>query len=92
MALSTVNFINTQIAEITDSLTLSESALKNYKSDNQVTDLSFQGQRIYEQMQQIETDRTNLQVQERYYNYVINLFKASNDIAGVFPSLSHECI
>jgi len=85
MALSTVNFINSQISEISDSLMISESALKNYKSDNQVMDLSFQGQRIYEQMQQIETERTNLQVQERYYNYVINLFKASNDISGVVP-------
>lgn len=85
MARSTVDFINGQISEISDSLTLSESALKNYKSDNQVTDLSFQGQRVYEQMQQIETDRTNLQVQERYYNYVINYFKANNDMAGVVP-------
>jgi tyrosine-protein kinase Etk/Wzc len=85
MARSTVKFINTQISTISDSLTQSESALKNYKSDNQVTDLSFQGQRIYEQIQQIEAERVTLQVRERYYNYVINLFKANKDIKGVVP-------
>ncbi len=46
-------------------------------------DLSFQGQRIYEQIAQIETERANLQVQERYYNYVINYFKANQEGSGL---------
>ena len=85
MARSTVKFIDKQISTTSDSLIQSESALKNYKSDNQVTDLSFQGQRTYEQIQQIDAERVNLQVRERYYNYVINLFKANQDIKGVVP-------
>jgi tyrosine-protein kinase Etk/Wzc len=85
MALSTVNFIDSQISEISDSLVRSESALKNYKSANQVMDLSFQGQRVYEQRTQIESERTSLQVQERYYNYVINYLKVNNDMSGVVP-------
>ena len=82
VALSTVKFIDSQISEISDSLVLSESNLRNYRSANQVMDLSFQGQRIYDQMTQIETERANLQVQERYYNYVINYFKANEDGSG----------
>lgn len=90
MALSTVNFIDSQISEISDSLVRSESTLKNYRSANQVMDLSFQGQRIIEQRTQIETERAALQVQERYYNYVINYFKANQDRlgAGVVPPSS----
>ena len=85
VATKTVNFIDGQISEISDSLVLSESALRNYKSANQVTDLSFQGQRIYEQISQIDAERANLQVQERYYTYVINYFKANQDAAGLVP-------
>lgn len=90
MAYNTVKFINSQISTISDSLEVSESALKNYKSDNQVMDLSFQGQRIYEQMTQIQTERSALQSQERYYNYVINYFRANQDKsgAGVVPPSS----
>jgi tyrosine-protein kinase Etk/Wzc len=90
IAVSTVKFIDSQISEISDSLSLSESALKNYRSNNQVMDLSFQGQRIYEQMTQIQTERASLQAQERYYNYVINYFKANQDKtgAGVVPPSS----
>jgi tyrosine-protein kinase Etk/Wzc len=90
IAVKTVKFIDSQISEISDSLSLSESALKNYKSNNQVMDLSFQGQRTYEQMTQIQQERAALQAQERYYNYVINYFKANQDKsgAGVSPPSS----
>jgi tyrosine-protein kinase Etk/Wzc len=80
VARSTVNFIDKQINERTDSLVQSESALRNYKSANQVMDLSFQGQRIYEQMTQIQNQRAQLQATQRYYNYVINSFKMNQDV------------
>ncbi len=85
IALSTVNFIDSQISEISDSLNISESQLRNYRAANQVMDLSFQGQQTYEQMTQIQQERAALQVQQRYYNYVINYFKANQDMAGVVP-------
>jgi len=88
VARSTMNFIDKQISGISDSLVRSESALRNYKTANQVMDLSFQGQRIYEQMQQIETERANLQVTQRYYNYVINYMKSSDGLSGVNPPSS----
>ena len=78
-------FIDSQISEISDSLVKSESKLKDYRSANQVMDLSYQGQRAYEQMTQIETDRSNLQIQERYYNLILDNFEKNKDIAGIAP-------
>jgi tyrosine-protein kinase Etk/Wzc len=88
VAKSTINFIDSQISEMSDSLVKSESKLRNYRSANQVMDLSFQGQRTFDQMTQIETERAGLQVQERYYNYIINYFKTNNDVSGVAPPSS----
>ena len=85
IALSTIKFIDSQISEISDSLVISESKLRNYRSANQVMDLSFQGKSLYENLEQIETERANLQIQERYYNYIITNFKSSNDMSGVVP-------
>jgi tyrosine-protein kinase Etk/Wzc len=84
-AKKSIKFIDDQISNVSDSLGKSESKLTNYRSANQVTDLSFQGQRNYDQMAAIETDRTNLELQARYYNYVLNLFRTSQDISGVSP-------
>jgi tyrosine-protein kinase Etk/Wzc len=88
MAVNTINYIDNQISKMSDSLIKSESNLRNFRSDNQVMDLSFQGQRTYEQMTQIETERTNLELQSRYYNYVLNYFKTNQDISGVTPPSS----
>lgn len=82
MAVNTINFIDNQISEVSDSLGKSESTLRNFRSTNQVTDLSFQGQRIYGQLEQIETERTNLEAQNRNFNYIINYFKTNQNIAG----------
>lgn len=88
IARSTIKFIDSQISDISDSLILSESKLKNYRSANQVMDLSFQGKSIYDKLAQIETERATLQIQQRYYNYIINNFKTSKDMSGVVPPSS----
>ncbi len=89
IARSTITFIDDQLLEISDSLSASESLLRNYRSDNQITDLSFQGQQLYESLQNIESERSELQVQERYYNYVIDYFNQNKDMSGIVaPSAS----
>jgi tyrosine-protein kinase Etk/Wzc len=88
IAKNTVSFIDDQISQMSDSLVKSESKLRNYRTTNQVLDLSFQGKASYEQMSQFETDRNNLEIQSRYYNYVINLFKTNQDMSGVGPPTS----
>ncbi len=85
IAVNTINFIDSQISEISDSLTQSESQLRDYRSSNQVTDLSFQGQQALEKMTQIENERSTLQIQERYYNYIIDYFEKNQDMAGLAP-------
>ncbi|MHC1733063.1 MAG: GumC family protein [Bacteroidales bacterium] len=83
VANNTIDFIDSQISEISDSLTLSESKLRDYRSANQVTDLSYQGQQALEQLRQIENERSLLQVQERYYNYILDYMEKNQDMAGL---------
>ncbi len=88
IALSTVNFINSQISTISDSLVKSESKLKDYRSANQVTDLSYQGQQALQEMTKIESEKSALQVQARYYNYILDYFDKNPDGAGLAPPSS----
>lgn len=88
IALSTINFIDSQISNISDSLMKSESKLKDYRSVNQVTNLSYQGQQALEQMTQIETEKSTLQIQERYYNYILDYFNKNADVTGLAPPSS----
>ena len=89
IAVNTINFIDGQISEMSDSLTKSESNLRNFRTANQVsTDLSYQGQQIYAQKEQVESQKTDLEAQIRYYNYIINLLKTNQDVSGVIPPSS----
>lgn len=88
IAASTINFIDSQISEISDSLLKSESKLKDFRSNNQVTNLSYQGQQALEQMTRIETEKSTLQVQERYYKYILDYFEKNRDVAGLAPPSS----
>jgi tyrosine-protein kinase Etk/Wzc len=92
IAQNTVNFIDTQISGISDSLVKSESKLKDYRSANQVTDLSYQGQQALQEMTKIEQDRSTLQVQEHYYNYILDYFDKNKDVAGLAPPSSANVV
>lgn len=85
IALNTVNFIDSQISDISDSLSISESKLRDYRSTHQVTDLSYQGQQALEQLRQIENERSTLMLQERYYNYILDYFDKHQDMASLAP-------
>ena len=46
-SIATVNFINNQLMEMSDSLALIEQQIQEYKNNNQITDLSYTAQSIY---------------------------------------------
>lgn len=81
MATSTVDFIDTQISDISDSLTTAEANLKSFRTSNQVMDLSFQGQQVFEKLSQLETEKANLEVQKQYYSYLQKYIITSDDIS-----------
>lgn len=88
MASKTVSFIDSQISNISDSLLKSESKLKDYRSANQVTDLSYQGQQALQEMTKIETEKSALQVQEQYYNYVLDYLEKNKEGTSLAPPSS----
>ena len=92
IARNTVDFIDSQISNITDSLSKSESRLKDYRSANQVTDLSYQGQQALQEMTKIESELSTLQVQEHYYNYILDYFNKNKDMAGLAPPSSANVV
>ena len=73
---------------MSDSLLKSESKLKDYRSTNQVTDLSYQGQQALQEMKKIESDLSALQVQEHYYNYILDYFNKNKDMSSLAPPSS----
>jgi len=68
IASNTINFIDRQLDVISDTLTVAETDLQNFQSDNEVMDLSFQAQQVYEYIQDLQKQKAELEVKSRYYH------------------------
>jgi capsular exopolysaccharide synthesis family protein len=82
-ALSTIDFIDSQISNIADSLSYAESTLKNFRTSEGVMDLSFQGQQIFEQLSKLENEKASLDIQKKYYEYLNNYLTVNQDISAI---------
>lgn len=91
-ALSTVDFIDTQISDISDSLTLAENRLKTFRSTYQVMDLSYQGQQAFEKLNNLETEKANIVAQKRYYNYLKDYLDNNPDVSDILVPSSMNVV
>lgn len=84
ISIGTINFIDSQISEIADSLSTAESNLRIFRTNNSVMDLGFQGQQTFETLTDLEAQKATLDAQKRYYQYLKdNLANESvTDLAG----------
>ncbi|NBC81813.1 MAG: polysaccharide biosynthesis tyrosine autokinase [Bacteroidetes bacterium] len=80
LANNTFTFINNQLGAISDSLADTESNLESFRSSNQVTDLSFQGQRVFDKISEIETEKSQLMARKQYYQYLVDYLQDTSKI------------
>lgn len=87
MALNTIAYIEEQLEEVSDSLGVAESKLEDFRSSNEMINISTKAGRVFEQLQQAELEKSQLERQFKYYEYLDEYFNESNDLTDlVVPS------
>ena len=84
----TINFIHSQLSEISDSLSLSETEMLQFQSDNRVIDLSAQSQQLLEQMSVLDNQRVVLESQLKYYRYLRNYIIQNQELETIMAPSS----
>ena len=85
-ALRRIEFINSQLVGISDSLSRTENMLQEFRSRHQVMDLSSQGQAIITQLSTLERENARLALEAEYYDYLEEyLLKEETGTAPVIP-------
>jgi tyrosine-protein kinase Etk/Wzc len=82
----TINYIEDQLAEISDSLILTEDKLQRFRSSNQLLNISDQATGIYSQYMDLRNQLEELNSRKRYYDYVSGLLKADNFSNMMLPA------
>jgi len=65
-----IQFIESQLIGISDSLSITENRLQQFRSSNRVMDLSAQGQAIIEQVTRYDNEKARLNLEANYYDYL----------------------
>lgn len=78
-----IQFIDDQLVGITDSLSLTENKLQQFRSANKVMDLSAQGQALIGQVTLLENERARLSLEANYYDYLADYL--AKDLTGELP-------
>lgn len=83
-----LEFINSQLSGISDSLNLASNKFTEFKSKNSIVDLSAEGTMVMNNMKEIETERAQSQIQLDYFNNLLKYLNSNSDLQQlVAPSV-----
>jgi len=80
-AKNTVEFIDGQLAIISDSLNKKEINLEEFKSSEKMSDLSIEGKLLIDNYNAIETERARYEVMQQYYDYLQKNLESESDLS-----------
>lgn len=73
IATKTIRFIDEQLVTITDSLSIAETSLLDFRTENKmVVDISHEGKSLYEHYKQLNDKKAALLIEQKYYKYITN--------------------
>jgi len=79
VAINTIQFIDNQLTEITVSLQDAEEQLKYFRANNKIMDLSFAASNAFNKLDALESEKAQLTVKRKYYDYLLNYVR-KNDV------------
>jgi len=80
---NTISFIDNQLSKIVDSLEIAEDNLEAFRRNNKIINLSQEGQALFEKIENIQEKKINLDMQMKYYNYLLEYIKSKSDFKDV---------
>jgi len=73
-----VEFINSQLAGVSDLLSIAENRMEEFRSKHQIMDISAQGQLIIQQAVTLEDEKANLMLSANYFDYLTRYLSKDN--------------
>ena len=78
-ATNTINFIDQQLALISDSLSSTEDTLELFKETNRTLDVSEEANRLYTQLTELEGQKVQYVINQKYYDYLTEYFSTNDN-------------
>jgi tyrosine-protein kinase Etk/Wzc len=79
----TIDYIEKQLNEISDSLSLTENNLQNFRSSNQLLNVTEQATGISAQYMDLQNQLAELVTHKKYYDYVQDYLSKNDDFSNI---------
>jgi len=79
-AIRTIEFIDSQLAEVTESLEGAEKKLEDFRTKENFLDLDFAAKQSSEKLQELDKQEAQLLMNLKYYKYLLNYLESNDDI------------
>jgi len=79
----TMDFIGTQLQNISDSLWISENELQQFQTSTNVMDISFQSQQILGQMNELDKEKVVLENKNTYYTNLKEYINSGQNLESI---------
>lgn len=79
ISVKTIEYINDQLNIIKDSLQLAEENLQQYRSRNEVIDITVQSGHMFSELSDLENQRAILEINLKYYTYIEEYFNSNQE-------------
>jgi capsular exopolysaccharide synthesis family protein len=88
IASKTIDYIEKQLGEISDSLSMTENNLQQFRSANQILNVAEQATGISSQYITLQNQRAELITRKRYYDYVSDYLETNDDFSQMINPAS----
>jgi capsular exopolysaccharide synthesis family protein len=85
-AKSTIQFIENQISDVASSLNYTGNKLENFRSQHTIVNLDFQGQKMYERLNDLKSRKNQMLMQKKYYEEIRNYIRNNKVSELMAPS------
>lgn len=88
LASITIDYIDQQLSEISDSLSTTEQDLQRFRSSNHLINVTEQANTISNQYMDLQNQYAELLTRKRYYDYVYNYLSENSDYSNMIVPAS----
>ncbi len=71
-AINTIDFIDEQLIDITDSLNRVENELEQFRLEHKIMNLSHEGQLVFNKLESFHSEKVELNIKQNYFDYLLN--------------------
>lgn len=90
IASATIDFIDSQLEGISDSLRFSEDKLQSFRTSKGVINIDYQAEQTYRQMEELQNEKARLMVKSKYYNYLRDYLIQNNKVDDLIAPSSMD--